>query len=662
MKRKTLCLLSVSAALMLAGCNPTTTSSVKSTASSTTTTSVAPTTSEPTSTTTSTTSEPTSTTTSTTSEPGSSTDTTSTTPTTSSPEPSSSESSQETSQAPAILYTITGVDLVNDNGAIKFSVTGTYDASVTMNSPVVKITSAGNSTGTDDFSGTIVPDSAAHTWSATVDVTAVSDDSWHDIKIYFDSTAAATGEIDKTVLSDEMYGKTAVGYSHIAKLTFGFQNWENNLKLAVTFANLFVANSVNLATDTSNKVTFTVSGTIDEHLVSASPVLKVTSDANSTETADSFTGDITVDAAAKTFTVSVDITAMTNTSWHDIKIYWDSANTAFSEISKSDLSDAMYALTATIPNATGKTVFAFTNYGGKLKIFITLKDNLETQVSSLYFAAETDGAYLHCAGKNTHEGAKFFVGTTASPLGSADIANTGDFDVKIRVDNIDSANYIDSNNKRLQINLNVSYTDESGNAVSNELTNQNVTNKVNLAGASYGGYDYVFTTGSWNGTYWYKLTRTTDDFAMDTVRVSADTAGTKAMLNISGTINVTKPNVLGTVSLKLNGDANDVNGTTTLASYDIPAASISAAGYVNASIDITEMASTGASSLTHLGGLQLWNSTTDSEGAVTNTKLNSFWPGDWTQGNDVLNATVGSYKYVVSNGSWGEYCLDKVAA
>lgn len=570
----------------------------------------------------------------------------------------SSESSSSSAAAVAPTYAITAVDLVKEDNVIYFTAAGTYTGTLTQ--PVIKIDSGADIDAAlrEHFTGEIIPVAASLTFTCKVNITAMADTSWHDIKIYLDGTAAsATGEIDKNVLTDEMYAKTLVDYSAVHTLTYGFNNWENNLKLTLTYGNLYTATAIDLTTDSDNKAYFNVSGTYDSHLGFSDPAVMITSDPNTTATKESYTGSITMVSTPRTFSAKVEVTDMTDPSWHDIKLYFSSTGLpATGEIDKTLLTDStQYSKTLEVPDATGKKVFSFESYNNMLKIKVVHTDNLVTTYSSLYLATEADGAYLHLSGKNTHTNAKFYIGTTAAPLVSTDVPATGDFDVKVRVDNVADADTVYASNAK--IDLRFQYTQQDGTTIQNdEITNVNLADHVNLPGTSYGTHNYVFTKSSWETTTWYKLTRTDDSFVMDTAILSkdeTDTANPKAMLNVRGIINITKPLTLGAVTLKLNGDANDVDGTTILESFDIPSTSITANGYLNATIDITAMTSTGAASGSHLGGMQIWNDT---------TMLNNFWQGDWSHGNDVLSVTVGSYKYVLNTYGWGEYSLDKVAA
>jgi hypothetical protein len=542
---------------------------------------------------------------------------------------------------------VTGVDLQSAEAVVNFVVTGTFTGDTTaITAPAIKVTST-----KDNLVGTIALDNTAKTFTATVDVTAMADTGKHAIKLYF---AADSKGDEITNYAGDITKKINGAYTATKQKIYGMDidTWETTtyLKVTYTLTNLYTISAVGLALSNS-KPYFNVNGTYDEHMTLGTdpvPYVAITSDQQTQATKESFKADMTIDTTARTFTASIDLSTMVESSWHDIKLYFNAAEDADGgEISYSKLTDDEKNSTVTYSATSTQNTFKFQQYADNLKISVTIADNKVTSYTNIFMAKGTDGAYLHLTGTNTHADGSFFVYANNTTLASAAVSTGGTFDAAVRVDNVFSDTIT-------QLDIHFSYTNDAGVAINDEITNLNLTNYLDMAGVSYGGSNYVIGHDTWDDTanggvvhYYYKVKKNQDGFSMDTAILSkdeTDSANPKAMLNVRGTINVTNSITLGAVTLKLEGTDADT--------YSILAANITADGYLNATIDITAMTSTTAVTDTDAGALAIYNDT---------SKLNNFWP-DWSHGNDVKSVTVGSYKYVIGAGQWGKYTLDKVAA
>jgi len=381
---------------------------------------------------------------------------------------------------------------------------------------------------------------------------------------------------------------------------------------------------------------FNISGHYNIELTVNNPKIYVR---NGDDGESSFSASITCDSTTGTYSARVDLTDMTNSSWHDIKIFLDEDAEATGEVKKSTLPEGIYDQTVTIdyPGIYNMTkTFGFAEWDDNLKIYVECKDLLETSFEDMKLVVEDEKVFFQLSGINSHENGKLLLidGDTTYEYLDTDSVFVYDEEYNFVV-TIDVTDILKDGGK---FDIKFAYTDSAGSDQQIEATNRTFVEEPEMKGVSLNGVNYVFRVDTWEDNKYYKLASNTDGFSVDTIKLS-ETDGKVNML-LQGVV---------------NSNAKTDNLNVTLSGTDLTLVdenqTLDDNNYYIANFDVTDVPLySEISECDDKGAVKVRNGTDD---------LNSIWTGDWSHRNDITEVSTDSFNYLLEGVLWGQLALKK---
>jgi hypothetical protein len=386
------------------------------------------------------------------------------------------------------------------------------------------------------------------------------------------------------------------------------------------------------------KAYFNISGHYNIALTVNNPKIYVR---NGDDGESTFSQSITCDSTTGLYSAKVDLTDMTNGSWHDIKIFLDEDGEATGEVQKSTLPDGVYdeSITIDYPGIDNMTkTFSFAEWDDNLKIYVECVDLLETSFEDMQFVVADDKVYFQLTGINSHENGKLILKDGDTSYEFADTGSEFVYDDEFNfVATVDVTDILKDGGK---FDIKFSFTDSAGTTQEFEATNSTLLTEPDMNGVSLDGVNYVFRVDTWEDNRYYKIASNTDGFCVDTIQLSVNEGSVN--LHLQGVINTTAST--DNLNITLSGtDLSLVDADQVLSTNN----------YYIADFDVTDV--------------PLYSDITvcDDQGAVKvrngTDDLNSIWTGDWSHRNDITEVSTESFNYLLEGVLWGQLALKKTS-